>query len=331
MVPENKKGKVDMNLTAPSETMEIEQDSTIFDSIIGQSECCKQLSMLVNSHSLETPFPTLLFSGSQGLGKTYMAQKVASALGRELVEINCGSIKTTSDLMNVLINRVAGETPKTILFDESQELQDEVSESLKTLLAPNEDLSNTFNYKSYTFQYDFRKYNVIFATTDAYKMERALVNRCKKLYFHLYEKADLIKILNHYLPSTFFSCDQTALSYACRGRARDTFFLSQDIKRYCNLRKTSTITESGWKEFQEIFGIYPYGLKSEEVELLKILEKCEPCSIHSLAVKMGVKEKNIELELEVRLRELGFIDNTARGRILTEDGKAYLKGTLKIS
>ncbi len=327
MVPENKKGKVNMNLTNTNEMQEIEQGTTVFDNIIGQSQCCKQLSMLVNSHSLETPFPTLLFTGSQGLGKTFMAQKVADALGRELIEINCGSIESTKDLISIFQERIIGKGPKTILFDEAQELSRNVSETLKILLAPNKNLVNM----SDTLLYDFRYYNTIFATTDEYMMMKPLVNRCKKMYFHLYKNEELIRILNYYLPNTYFTCDNKALAYACRGRARDTFFLSQDIERYCNLRKTTTLTENGWKEFQDINDIHSHGLKNEEIELLKILEKCEPCSIHGLAVKMGVKEKNIELELEVRPRELGLLDNTARGRILTDDGKAYLAGKLKMS
>lgn len=319
------------NLTLANEMPETQQNTTFFENIIGQSECCKQLTILVDSHSLETPFPTLLFTGSQGLGKTFMAQKVAEALGRELVEINCGSIESTKDLMNIFVEKVLDGTPKTILFDESQELPKDVSEALKTLLAPNASLSNTIHYRDCEIRYDFRIHNTIFATTDVYKMEKPLVNRCKNLYFHLYENDDLIRILNHYLPDIFFSCDQTGLAYACRGRARDTFLLSQDIRRYCNLRKTSVLTESGWKEFQEIFSIYSYGLKKEEIELLKIVGKAEPCSIHSLAVKMGVKEKNIELELEVRPKELGLLDNTSKGRVLTNDGKAYLNDMLKIA
>ena len=91
--------------------------SGTFEKVIGQVEARKKLAFYVDSHSATTPFPTMLFSGSQGLGKTFMAQKVADALGRELVDVNCSTIETMQDLIEgVLIGKVAGDTPKTILI-----------------------------------------------------------------------------------------------------------------------------------------------------------------------------------------------------------------------
>ena len=50
----------------------------VFKTVIGQPEACKKLGFFIDSHSEATPFPTMLFSGSQGLGKSYMAKKVAA-------------------------------------------------------------------------------------------------------------------------------------------------------------------------------------------------------------------------------------------------------------
>ena len=121
-------------------------DASVFDTMIGQEEARKKLKFYVQSHSPHTPFPTLLFSGSQGLGKTHMAEKVAEALGRDYIEVNCGSVTTARDLIKgVLLNKVAGERPKTILLDEAHRLSSEVTTELLTILNPNKDHTNTIS------------------------------------------------------------------------------------------------------------------------------------------------------------------------------------------
>ena len=241
------------------------KNTKVFRSIIGQPEACKKLAFFVDSHSLETPFPTMLFSGSQGLGKSYMAQKVADALGRKLVEVNCGSIETAKEFFeDVVIKKLVSDFPKTVLFDEAQKLSPEITTILLTMLNPNKELKNEVEFiqsnGSLMFLYEFSKINFIFATTDAYKMVRPLVNRCTEIYFHLYSNEDLIKILNYYLPDVTFKCDQEDIAYACRGRARDTFLLSQNVMRYCKINNTNVIDAKAWTNIKNIFSIHAKGL-----------------------------------------------------------------------
>jgi hypothetical protein len=80
------------------------------DSIIGQTEVCKKLRFFAESNSKITPFPNMTFTGSQGLGKTYMAKKISEVLEREFIEINCGAITTFKDFVEkILIEKVLGE------------------------------------------------------------------------------------------------------------------------------------------------------------------------------------------------------------------------------
>jgi Holliday junction resolvasome RuvABC ATP-dependent DNA helicase subunit len=54
---------------------------SVLDKVIGQDEARNKLSFFIKSNSDKNCLPTFLFSGSQGLGKTYTAYKVAEALG----------------------------------------------------------------------------------------------------------------------------------------------------------------------------------------------------------------------------------------------------------
>lgn len=303
----------------------VEVNPAIFNGIFGQNEACRKLSFFTDSHSAETPFPTLLFTGSQGLGKSYMASKVATALGRDLVEVNCANIITAKDFVEtILFEKIMGNKCKTLLLDEAHQLSDDVTTLLLSFLNPSKEHKNRIAYKNLTLEYDFSKVNVIFATTDAHKMFKPLKNRCVEIYFHLYSNDELFSILQSY-SGIGFLCDKQDISYACRGRARDAFILSQHIQRYCKMNKINTLTNEGWKELKDIFNIYLCGLNSQEIELMKVLNEGIPVSCHNIAVRLGVNESNVEEELEVRPKELGFVSSNSRGRILTESGIQYLK------
>ena len=297
-------------------------DPNIFEGFIGQESAIKKLKFYSQSHTDNTPFPTLLFTGSHGLGKTFLAEKTAKSLGREFLTINCGSMKTKEELVNEVFFSIT--KPTTLFFDESHRLSKELTTMLLTLLNPTASYQNVINYNNFEFQYDMRKLNMVFATTDAYMMFSPLRNRCSKIYFDTYSNDELIRILQFYLPDTTFSCDLNDIADACRSRARDAFLLSQNIKRYSVLSKSNEVTEDGWKEIKNTFGIFPKGLNSEEFNLLKAVSSNGPISSGNLALLLMVNKENIEEELEVRLRELGMIKSTTKGRLLTEFGKEYL-------
>ena len=300
---------------------------TVFKKVIGQKEACKKLGFFVQSHSKVTPMPTMLFSGSQGLGKTYMAEKVAKALGRELIEVNCGTIEKAKDFIDgILFKKVMGDKSKTILLDEAHKLSSEITTILLSLLNPNAENINYLSYKNWVVEFDMSKINIIFASTDGHRIFKPLLNRCVEIYFHTYSNKNLFRILKLYSKGVSIECDAVDVSYACRGRARDAFVLSQNILRHSIMNNKKVFDTSSWADVREIFGIHEYGLNNQEVELLKTIKDNAPISCRNLAVKLGVNESNIESELEIRPRELGFIKNGTRGRKLSEEGLEYLKG-----
>jgi Holliday junction resolvasome RuvABC ATP-dependent DNA helicase subunit len=267
----------------------------------------------------------MTFTGSQGLGKTYMAKKISEVLEREFIEINCGAITTFKDFVEkILIEKVLGENNKTILFDESHKLSSEITTLLLSLLNPNDKKTNHIDYKECSVEYDLSKVNVIFATTDLHKMFRPLVNRCEEMHFKMYSNEELFNILSFYSNKIKITCDKDDIAYACRGRARDAFLLSNNIIRYCNRHSINEFNEDCWQEIKNIFGFYDYGLKSEEIALMKLIKEASYISSANLAVKMGVNIHNIESEIELRPREIGFIENGTRGRCLTNKGREYI-------
>jgi len=297
--------------------------SSYLDNYIGQETVIKKMKFFVQSHSLETPFPTVLLTGSHGLGKTFLAEKLAKSLGRKFIAVNSGMIKKRDDFFKDVISQI--HSPTTIFFDESHQLNSEMTTILLTLLNPTADHRNTFSHMGVEFVYDLRFVNLIFATTDAHMMFRPLRNRCYSVYFSPYEQKDLIAILQLYLGYTQLACSHQELSDACRSRARNAYQLAQNIKRYANLNKLNTITTKDWEDIKNIFDIQWRGLTSEEVKLLRIIKDHGPISCSSLALILMVNENNIKSELEVRLKELNLIKNSSKGREITTKGLRYFQ------
>lgn len=309
-----------------------EKNTDIIDNIIGQYEVCSKLKFFVLSDSPVVPFPSMLFTGSKGLGKSHTAQKTAEALGREYIEVNCESIETEKDFVEgVLLDQVAGPNPKTLLMDEAHRLTKGVASVLLSFLNPNVTNKNIYNYNGWPIEYDFSKINIIFATTEEHLVLGPLKNRCEDVYFQPYSNDDLFKIMKHYLPGINLRCGKKELAEACRGRARNAFKLSQHIIRHCSMKGTKTFDSDGWNNLKEVFSIYPLGLNSQEVNLLKLLKNYAPLSCRNMAVRLGVDENNVSGELETRPRELGLIENTSKGRCLTNEGMKYVENISKSS
>lgn len=298
----------------------------VLHSIIGQRSATKVLGFLAESHNEDTPFPTILLTGSHGLGKSFLAGKVAEALGRKFVEVNCSELETNKDLVEgIFINSVMGDVPVTLLFDEAHKISSDPRALLLSYLNPSKTNCNHVKYKQTIIEYDMTLINVVFATTDAYKMIKPLRNRCQEIYLGHYKNRDLLEILKMYCPDIVIECDKSDIAYACRGRARDTFRLAEHIQRFCNTSNTTVLTQEGWEILKDVFGIFPLGLNAQEVHLLQIIQESGVISCRNIAIRMGISEENVSSEMEIRPKELGLIDNGTRGRFLTDSGDKYAK------
>ncbi len=307
------------------------QNISVLSDVIGQSSAIKKLEFFVQAAYCGENIPTLLFNGSHGLGKTFMAKKMADTLNRKFVEVNCGTLQTDDDFFNdFLIPSVMGDRTVTILFDEAHKLSNNITTILLSLLNPNDSGSNFVTYKNWNLQYDFNKINAIFATTDAHKIFKPLLNRMDIVDFHNYTDEDIIKIIDMYCHYEI-DMDCGVIANVCQGRARNAYLLSDKINKYMAIKKFAltisnwrSFNDNDWKKLCDVFEIFPNGLSKSHIRLLQVLKDYGPVSLANLAAKCSLNTSNIEVELEPLLNELGYIENTRSGRVITASGEKTL-------
>ena len=303
-------------------------DALDFSSFIGQDEVLSKVRFYLASHDSSSPFPTLLFTGSHGLGKTYMANLVADNMGRNFCELNASMVNGEKDFVEQFVmGHVAGTSPVTVLIDECHRLPKDVMTLLLTVLNPSDNKTVEIMYRNTRLSFDMRFLNFIFATTDAFRMVAPLKNRCQEVYFRAYRYEELMQMLLYYLESdeSIIKCDKDALIRACRNRGRDTYVLATNVKRYWDVYGTNHVIEQS--DMERLFGILgmdSFGLYRRETDLVKSIATHGPISACNLAMVLMVSEDNVKYELEVRPRELGLIQNTSKGRVVTNKGKEYL-------
>lgn len=317
---------MNMKLTLIAGEGEKNVSPVCFDGVIGQTSVIKQMKFYIEAHRHGIPIPTLLFTGSHGLGKTYIAEKVAKNIGRRFLVVNSKSVSQVQDFIeNIVLSEIIGDEPITVLFDESHGLSKEITTLLLTLINPKESNKNVIEYKGVGIEFDMSKINIIFATTDAHEMFNPLKSRCETVYFESYTDIEMIDILKYYIKPIEFNCDLDDVSQACRNRARDGYLLAKNIERYAKINGLSVIDNNAWNSIKEIFGIRSMGLNKTELSLLEYVKNHQPVSCSNMALAFMVNEENVKNEIEVRLRELDLISNTTRGRILTGKGEEYLE------
>jgi Holliday junction resolvasome RuvABC ATP-dependent DNA helicase subunit len=114
------------------------------------------------------------------------------------------------------------------------------------------------------------------------------------------------------------------ISSHLRGNPRSAVKLSGAIEKYCLINNSETFGEKEWAAFKKIEGLYPHGLDSVEVQVLKILKERGECSLNDLRAVTGLSKSALMNNHEVFLMHKGFL--CVRGkRQITRKGQEVLK------
>ncbi|MCC7436851.1 Holliday junction branch migration DNA helicase RuvB [Candidatus Nomurabacteria bacterium] len=301
-----------------------------FGEYIGQNHIKKNLSVLIGAAKERGHNPEhVLFYGPPGLGKTTLAHVIAKEIGANIKITSGPSIERVGDLAAILTNLQPGDM---LFIDEIHRLNKTIEEVLYPVMETGKlDIMIGKGPSARTVQLDLPPFTLLGATTRFGMLSAPLRSRFSGGAFRLefYTPEEIATIINRSANILDINIKEEEIkNIADRSRQtpRIANYLLRRVRDYAQMNKTD-IGEDSVKAAFEMLGLDEYGLGAQDIVLMKtILEKFNngPVGIKNLSAALGEDEGTIEDVVEPYLIQLGFLERTPRGRMLTEKGKNYL-------
>lgn len=284
-----------------------------FDSIIGQKDVIDRLKVSVVGCSLSnTVMPHVLIDGPPGLGKTTIANAIASELNVNLYTANAANIRSIKNILPYLMNM----SPRSVFFiDEIHRLPKIVEEFLYPVM---EDFVLNITVENNPEKIDIPVFTLVGATTSGGSLSQPFYDRFAiKEHLSFYSDDDLAKLAKSNAQQLGLSMsDEDLLEIAKRSKGTPRI-LNARLQWYKNF----IACHGNTKTVEEIFniqGIDGFGLDIYDRMYIEILRKSRgnPLGLKSISSMTGIAIDTIENSIEPYLIRKGFIIRTQKGRIL---------------
>lgn len=286
----------------------------MFDSLIGQPEIKRQLEFYSNAYQKTSVVPFILLNGAKGLGKTEFLKQFSKTLTnadgkpRPMLELNSSTIKNNQMFFEQIFMPIVQNNEITLFFDEAHALPKDLVMAFLSITNTERTPFKEFNWREYTFQFDFTKISMIFATTELDKLFPPLKDRLTILDFKPYKVDEISEIVKGRLKGVEFEDGVLAeIASTTRGNARSAVKRAKEIETYCETHNSTLFFKEEWKELRQILGIKPLGLTNTEIQVLEILAERGPSTLQTIAAVTGMSRTAIQRDAELYLLQRGLM------------------------
>lgn len=297
---------------------------------IGQADAKMNLQVSMKAaHKRKDPLEHVLLYGPPGLGKTTLANIIAAEMGVSIKTTSGPAIEKQGDLASILTNLKEND----ILFiDEIHRLKTQIEEILYSAMEDCAlDIIIGKGPAARSMRLDLPRFTLIGATTKIGSLSAPLRDRFGHIFkLDFYSDAEIQTILTRSAGLLDINIEEAALSeiaHCCRKTPRIANRLLKRVRDFATVEEVDPIDLSFAQECLKTMGVDILGLdKTDRQILLTIIEKFQggPVGVNAIAAATSEEIETIEDLYEPYLLQIGFLDRTQRGRVVTENAYLHL-------
>ena len=314
------------------QAVEVSLRPTNFAEYIGQERLKKNLKIAIAAVKKRNDGTTLdhvLLYGPPGLGKTTMANVIAHELGSNLRVTSGPAIERAGDLASILTNLQNGDV---LFIDEIHRLRRAVEEILYSAMEDYKlDIVIGKGPAARSVRLDLPHFTVIGATTRTGSLAGPLRDRFgithRLEYYNEPEIGQIIARTANILGTEISEEATATLAARSRLTPRIANRLMKRVRDFADVHGDGSVDLNIATQALGLMEIDSLGLDPADRNMLQLMLDNygnRPVGLTTIAALTGDEATTIEDYYEPFLIQLGFIEKTPRGRIVTEKAKRHL-------
>ncbi len=301
--------------------------ASVWDEFIGQESVKDALAIAIQAAKERSEaMDHVLLYGPPGLGKTTLAHLIAKEMESSIRFTSATAITKVGDLAAILTNLA----PNDVLFiDEIHRLNKNVEEALYPSMEDFVfDVVIGKGPSARTLRLDLPRFTLVGATTrfgmlsGPFRDRFGLVHRVN--YYEASRLADIVINAAKKLNVTLSREAALEIARRARGTPRIALKLLKRVRDFAQIKLGGKVDGSSVDEALDVMAVDHMGLDDSDRRFLTlIIEKHDggPLGIETIAATLSEDVGTIEEVYEPYLMQIGFIQRTPRGRVISK--KAY--------
>ncbi len=300
---------------------------------VGQLDIKKNLEVSMKAAKKRNePIEHILLYGPPGLGKTTLANIISREMGVNIKTTSGPAIEKQGDLASILSNL---EENDILFIDEIHRMKTHVEEILYSAM---EDFALDIiigkGPATRSMRINLPKFTLIGATTKAGSLSSPLRDRFGHIYkLDFYNKEEMEAIIKRSANILNLQIEKRAVQEIAKCSRKTPRIANRLLKRvrdFAEVDNKKLVDFELTKNSLKTIGVDVVGLdRTDRKILLTIIEKFNggPVGLNTIAAATAEETETIEDIYEPYLMQIGFLDRTTRGRVVTPNAYSHLRIT----